>query len=233
MPFYSGPAFLYGMKDRLVVITGISRGLGAAMARGFAETGWRVAGFSRRLPVDPVPDAWVRAVDVADEHAIAAFATELVDTHGAPDLLLNNAAIINRPARLWEFSDEEIGTLVDINITGAIRVLRHFLPAMIRRGEGVVVNFSSGWGRSTSPEVAPYCASKWAIEGLTRSLAQELPTGLAAVACNPGIIDTEMLRTCFGDSAGHYPDATEWAKTAVPFLAELGPRDNGKALTCP
>ncbi len=233
MPFFSGPAFLYGMKDRLVVITGISRGLGAAMARGFAAAGWRVAGCSRNAePVSTVP-LWIRRADVADESAVAAFASELINTHGAPDLLLNNAAIINRPARLWEFSDEEIGSLVDINITGTIRVLRHFLPAMIQKGSGVVVNFSSGWGRSTSPEVAPYCASKWAIEGLTRSLAQELPHGLAAVACNPGIIDTEMLRTCFGESAGHYPDAEAWAKTAVPFLANLGPRDNGKAVTCP
>ena len=66
-----------------------------------------------------------------------------------------------------------------------------------------------------------------------QALALELPSGLAAVPVNPGIIDTAMLRSCFGDSAAHYPDAEEWAKTAVPYLASLGPRDNGKALTCP
>lgn len=233
MPFFSGPAFLYGMNDRLVVITGISRGLGAAMARGFMELGWRVAGCSRTLSVESDEKIWMRQADVSDESSIAAFAEELITTHGVPDLLVNNAAIINRPARLWEFSEDEISSLVEINITGTIRVIRHFLPAMIEGGSGVVVNFSSGWGRSTSPEVAPYCASKWAIEGLTQALAQELPRGLAAVACNPGIIDTAMLRTCFGDSAGHYPDATEWSKRAVPFLAGLGPKDNGKSVTCP
>jgi NAD(P)-dependent dehydrogenase (short-subunit alcohol dehydrogenase family) len=102
---------------------------------------------------------------------------------------------------------------------------------MIQRGGGVVVNFSSGWGRSADANVAPYCATKWAIEGLTQSLAQELPAGLAAVALNPGIIDTEMLRSCFGGSASSYPDARQWARRAVPFLLKLSARDNGKPLT--
>lgn len=65
--------------------------------------------------------------------------------------------------------------------SGVMHVVRAFLPAMIERRRGVVVNFSSGWGTSTSPYVASYCASKHAIEGLTGALAQELPEGLAAV----------------------------------------------------
>jgi NAD(P)-dependent dehydrogenase (short-subunit alcohol dehydrogenase family) len=97
----------------------------------------------------------------------------------------------------------------------------------------VIVNFSSGWGRGTDAQVAPYCATKWAIEGLTRALAQELPKGMAAVPLNPGIIDTAMLRSCFGGDAGHYPTAEVWAATAVPFLLHLGAKDNGKPLTVP
>jgi NAD(P)-dependent dehydrogenase (short-subunit alcohol dehydrogenase family) len=81
--------------------------------------------------------------------------------------------------------------------------------------------------------VAPYCASKWAIEGLTRALAQELPPGLAAVPLNPGVIDTDMLRSCFGQEAAEYPSAEEWAERAAPFLLGLGPDDNGKPLTAP
>src|SRR5262249_52233204 len=110
---------------------------------------------------------------------------------------------------------------------------RHVLPAMIGAGRGVVVNFSSYWGRSVAPEVAPYCASKWGIEGLTRALARELPKGLAAVALNPGIIDTDMLRSCFGNQAAGYLGPEPWAEAAVPFLLDLGPKDNGKALTVP
>ena len=112
-------------------------------------------------------------------------------------------------------------------------MIRHFLPAMLKRKSGVVVNISSGWGRSTDAEVAPYCATKWAIEGLTQSLAQELPLGMAAVPLNPGIINTEMLRSCFGGSASSYPSPQQWAKRAVPFLLSLGPRHNGQQLTAP
>jgi NAD(P)-dependent dehydrogenase (short-subunit alcohol dehydrogenase family) len=71
------------------------------------------------------------------------------------------------------------------------------------------------------------CATKWAIEGLSQSLAEELPPGLAVVALNPGIIDTAMLRSCWGDDAGAYPDAAAWARRAVPYLLQLGPSDNG------
>ena len=102
---------------------------------------------------------------------------------------------------------------------------------MIARGFGVIVNLSSHWGRSAAAAVAPYCASKWAIEGLTRALARELPTGLAAVSLNPGIIDTAMLRGTFGEEAGRYPSPSAWAESAVPFLLGLGREDNGKPLT--
>ena len=79
--------------------------------------------------------------------------------------------------------------------------------------------------------MAPYCATKWAIEGLTQALAQELPRGMAAVPLNPGVIDTEMLRSAFGGSAGSYPKPSEWARSAVPFLLKLDAADNGKPLT--
>ncbi len=239
-PSFPGPLNFRTMPDSpTVAITGVSRGLGAAMARGFAARGWRVAGGARpSATLDAIAGELgsahcLRPLDVADDVSVARFATEVCERLGGPDLLINNAAIINRNAPLWELSEAEVATLVNVNVNGVVRVIRHLLPAMIARGRGIVVNFSSGWGRSASPEVAPYCASKWAVEGLTRSLADELPHGLAAVAFNPGIIDTDMLRSCFGESAAHYPDARTWAEAAVPFLAGLDPRDNGQALTCP
>ena len=120
-----------------------------------------------------------------------------------------------------------------MNVGGTVHVIRHFTPAMIARGRGVIVNFSSGWGRSTAPEVAIYCASKFAIEGLTQALAQELPKGVATVALNPGIIDTEMLRSCFAGGASAYPKPAEWAKRAGPFLLALGAKDNGRSHDVP
>jgi NAD(P)-dependent dehydrogenase (short-subunit alcohol dehydrogenase family) len=97
----------------------------------------------------------------------------------------------------------------------------------------VIVNFSSGWGRAASPQVAPYCATKWGVEGLTRALAAELPYGMAAIPLNPGIIHTQMLESCFGSRASAYPRPESWAKKVVPFLLELDHGDNGDPLTAP
>jgi hypothetical protein len=66
---------------------------------------------------------------------------------------------------------------------------------------------------------------------MTNSLSQELPTGMAAVPLNPGIIDTDMLRSCFGGSSSSYPSPSKWAKTAVPFLLNLDSSDNGRQLS--
>ncbi len=173
------------------------------------------------------------AVDVAQEGQVEPWAARLLSTHGVPDLLINNAAVINANAPLWQVPAEDFDHLVDVNIRGVANVIRHFVPAMVARKSGIIVNFSSGWGRSTAPEVAPYCASKWAIEGLTQALAQELPKGMAAIPLNPGIIDTDMLRSCFGGEASSYPEPKEWAERAVPFLLSLGAKDNGRALTVP
>ena len=173
------------------------------------------------------------AVDVASDEEVKTWASRLLSSHGPPELVLNNAGVINRNARLWEISAQEFAQVMDVNVKGIVNVVRYFLPEMIKHQRGVIVNFSSGWGRSTDAEVAPYCASKWAIEGLTQALAQELPSGLAAVALNPGIINTDMLRSCFGGSASGYLSPGEWAKSAVPFLLKLGPGDNGKPLTAP
>jgi NAD(P)-dependent dehydrogenase (short-subunit alcohol dehydrogenase family) len=222
-----------------VVITGVSRGLGRAMAAGFAAESWIVSGCGtdaaalQSLARELGPEHHVRACDVTDPAAVEAFSAAVVERSGAPDLLLNNAATINPNKPLWEVAPDEFARVIDVNLKGVHLVIRALLPAMIRRGKGVVVNFSSGWGRGTSPEVATYCATKWGIEGLTASLAQELPAGLAAVALNPGIIDTRMLRSCFGEGAGGYPTPEEWAIVAVPYLASLGTRHNGKALTVP
>ncbi|MFM8459844.1 MAG: oxidoreductase, partial [Chthoniobacterales bacterium] len=72
------------------------------------------------------------------------------------------------------------------------------------------------------------------VEGMTQALAQELPRGLAAVSLNPGIINTEMLQRCFGkEGAAQYPSAKQWAEAAGPYLLEIGPEDNGRALTVP
>jgi NAD(P)-dependent dehydrogenase (short-subunit alcohol dehydrogenase family) len=225
------------IAGKLVLITGATRGLGRAMAEAFAARGHTVVGCGRsQTPIAELQKSFpgphrFDVVDVASDPSVKTWAQAVLKTHGAPDLLLNNAAVINRNARLWEVPAEDFSQIIDVNIKGVTNVIRHFVRAMIAKRSGVIVNFSSGWGRSTDAEVAPYCATKWAIEGLTQALAQELPEGMAAIPLNPGIIDTDMLRSCFGGSASSYPSAAEWAKRAVPFLLKLGASDNGRPLT--
>ncbi len=221
-----------------IVITGATRGLGRALAEKFIALGHTVAGCGRseaeikKLQLAHPPPQHFAVVDVANGAAVEQWAREVIKGWGQPsDLLINNAALMNNPAPLWKVPAEEFSAMMDVNLKGVAHSIRAFVPAMVARKHGVIVNLSSGWGRSASPEVAPYCATKWAIEGLTKALAAELPKGMAAVPLNPGVIDTDMLRQCWAGSAAAYPKATAWAEKAAPFLLKLGPSHNGESLS--
>lgn len=209
------------------------------MVGEFARLGHTVAGCARRsgridsLTKEFPPPHMFSEVNVVSDEQAKNFCEVTFQMTGAPDLLINNAAIINPCAPLWEIPAEDFDRLIDINIGGTANMIRHCVPAMAKAGKGIIVNLSSGWGRSVSPGVAPYCASKWAIEGLTKALAQELPDCLATVALNPGIIDTDMLRSCFGGESAHHRGPVNWAETAVPYILSLTTRDNGATLTAP
>ena len=225
------------MSSRIIVITGVTRGLGRAMTEEFIKRGHTVAGCGRsaeaiaELKKQFAKPHDFHTLDVTSDEQVAAWAKHAIANVGVPDFLINNAALINRNAPLWKVPVDEFSRVIDVNIKGVTNVIRHFAPAMIARKAGVIVNFSSGWGRSTDAEVAPYCATKWAIEGLTQSLAQELPRGMAAVALNPGVINTDMLRSSFGGSAAGFPKPAEWAKRAVPFILSITPENAASKTT--
>lgn len=224
--------------SKFIVITGVTKGLGRALAEWYIANGHTVAGCGRSAEIldlrftHPAPHDF-SVVDVTEENKVATWAAKLCGPDVAPDVLICNAAVMNQPSPLWKVPAQEFNRLIDINVKGVATVIRHFAPAMIARGSGTIVTLSSGWGRSTSPDVAPYCASKFAIEGLTQALAQELPPGMAAVPLNPGVIDTDMLRQAWSDGAASYVKPDEWAKTAAPYILQLGPKDNGRPATVP
>ena len=219
-------------------LTGCTSGLGRALIPHFLNAGHRFVGCGRNEIAlqhlrEEYPKAHFYSVDVGDAEQCRDFCDRASSHTGAPDFLINNAAIVNQPKALWEIPANDFDALITTNISGVANMIRHTVPLMIAQSQGVIVNLSSGWGRSTSPEVAPYCASKWAIEGLTQALSQELPSGIAAVAVNPGIIATDMLRRCWGAQADEFQTAEVWATTAAPFFLALNAADNGKSLTAP
>ncbi|MCE9530937.1 MAG: SDR family NAD(P)-dependent oxidoreductase [Planctomycetes bacterium] len=226
------------MTNRIIVLTGATRGLGRALIDPFIAEGHQVFGCGRSKEriaslKSAFPKGNFTSVDVTDTASVAAWAQQVFETAGPPDLLINNAAVMNEPGTLWTIPQADFDFIIDVNIKGVANVIRAFVPKMVEKKLGVIVNLSSGWGRSTSPEVAPYCATKYAIEGLSKALAQELPRGMASIPLNPGIIDTDMLRGAWGETAGSYPKAEKWAMKAAPFLLGLGASDNGKSLSVP
>ena len=231
--------FYHAMSDRnrLILLTGCSRGLGAALTKQFDAGGHTVVGCARSEASLAALRGALPArhrfsvVDVSDAAMVGDWANQIFREIGVPDLVINNAAVINDPAPLWEVAADEIDALLNVNVKGVLNVIRAFFPAMRQRGTGVVVNLSSGAGRMGLPGLAPYCATKWAVEGLTKSLAEELPDGMAAIPLSPGVVDTDMLHQIWGDRAHAEIEPDSWAAQAAPYILSLGPAQNGESLT--
>lgn len=232
-----------GMGNRSVLITGVSKGIGRALAIELANRGHTIIGCSRAQDkLDSLQSLLLPNnhnhlflnVDVSSNDSVQQMARTVMETKGGPpDVIVNSAGTINKNNKMWEVPSEEFDLVMDTNLKGTANVLRHFIPLMINNnnGEGIIVNLSSGWGRSGAALVAPYCASKWAIEGLTKSVAKELPQGMAVVALNPGVINTDMLASCFGASASLYQSPQSWALKAATMILNLTPADNGASLS--
>ena len=225
-----------GSASKLIVLTGCTRGLGRVLLDRFVASGHQVIGCGRseegiaalRKTYGKPHDFSV--LNVSDKDAVERWSKRVLAEHGPPDLLINNAAVMNHPQPLWEVPPDEFDLLIDVNIKGVYYIIRSFVPAMVARKHGIVVNFSSGWGRSVDRDVAPYCATKWGIEGLTLALAEELPEGMAAIPLNPGVIDTDMLRSAWGDGAASAHRPEQWARVAADFILSFGPEHNGQQL---
>ncbi|XP_021887564.1 NADPH-dependent pterin aldehyde reductase isoform X1 [Carica papaya] len=224
---------------KTVLITGVGKGLGRALALELAKRGHTVIGCSRthdRISsleseiTSPDQHLFLNA-DVRSNNSVEELAHVVIEKKGVPDIIVNNAGTINKNNKLWEVPVEEFDTVIDTNVKGIANVLRHFIPLMLPNKQGIIVNMSSGWGRSGAALVAPYCASKWAVEGLSRAVAKELPDGMAVVALNPGVIHTDMLASCFGASAALYQAPDAWALKAATMILNLTAADNGASLT--
>ena len=223
-----------------ILITGVSRGLGRAMTEELIQLGHTIIGCAMNKDAIaslqkefPSPHHF-SCVDIAKEDEVQTWSKNILKQYQPPDIIINNAGIVHERLPLWKIKGEIFDKVIDINIKGVANIIRHFVPVMIEQNKGVIINFSAGWGRYTSPNAAPYCASKWAIEGLTKAFAQELPSNMATVSLWPGTIHTDTLETIYGEEkASNYITPQDWVKIAIPFILNIGATDNGKALAIP
>lgn len=242
-----------GRERRHIVISGVTSGLGRELVLHFCAAGHAVYGCGRRGDaLDALraacPAAALTRLDVCDDAAVAAWAAACPEA----DLVVANAGVSPESGRSlapWAVPRADFDATLDVNVKGVATMVRHFVPAMVARGRGVFVAISSGLGRSANPRHGAYCASKWAVEGLVKSVALALPPPLAAVPLAPGVRGprlslsrpsasrapdrrSQVVATEMQSGAGD-GDARHWATVAGPLLLGLGRADNGASLSVP
>lgn len=187
------------MQGKVVVITGASRGIGAAAAQVFAGAGAQVALLARSgdtvadLAAGIGPAALALPCDVADAGAVSAAVAAVVARFGRLDVLINNAGVIDPIARLAEADPAAWGRSVDINLKGVFHGIRAALPVMKAQGGGTVITVSSGAATSAYEGWSAYCAAKAGALMLTQALhLEEGGNGIRALGLSPGTVATEM-----------------------------------------
>lgn len=176
-----------------VLITGGSRGIGAAAVRAFARAGYAVSFFyySRADAAEALTaetGAAALRCDVADTEAVSRTVAALAPV----DVLVNNAGL-SHVGLISQITPEQWDRLFAVNVKGIYNTVRAVLPAMLRKQAGSIVNVSSMWGQAGASCETAYSATKGAVIALTQALARELgPSGIRVNAVSPGLIDTEM-----------------------------------------
>lgn len=190
------------LQGQVAVVTGASRGIGRAIAEAYAREGAAVVCAARSTDqleevVTGIEDAGGRAIvvdcDVSDDDQVAQLVRRSEEAFGPVDTLVNNAGV-HKPGRFLDYDIEDFRHLMEINFIATVRVTRAFLPVMLDREHGRIVNIASTAGKYGSLFQSPYNSSKHAVVGLTRCLALETAQrGVRVNAICPGFVDTEMI----------------------------------------
>lgn len=187
------------MQGKVVVITGASRGIGAAAARVFAAAGAKMALLARSereidaLAAEIGPAALALRCDVADWASVQQAVATVVQRFGRLDVLVNNAGTIDPIARLADVDPAAWGRAVDVNLKGVFHGLRAAIPVMRAQGSGTIITVSSGAARAALEGWSSYCAGKAGALMLTQAAhLEEGPHGIRVLGLSPGTVATEM-----------------------------------------
>ena len=228
---------LPSLEHRVVVITGANRGLGRALAHAFDSAAAQLVLHARTeaslAPVIAGCSETPRVVigDLRDL-TLAARLTEAAVSLGGVDLLVLNGAMLGTMGPLGEASLTEFAEVMAVNVNAQLPLVQSSLPGMKRRGGGVIIWLSSGLGRFGLPGYGAYCASKHAIEGLMKVVAEEhTADGIISVAVAPGMVATEMLKVALGtDDVSEHQSPEETATAFVAMAQALAPSHSGESL---
>jgi NAD(P)-dependent dehydrogenase (short-subunit alcohol dehydrogenase family) len=240
------------LTGKAALVTGGAKGIGRATALAFAREGARVllcdldadAGrvVAREIG-EAGGDARFRRADVTREDDVAALVAAAVEAFGRLDCAVNNAGITGTGGPLASLALDDFRRVIDVNLTSVFLCLKHELPVMQRQGSGAIVNLASGAGLIAVPFLAPYCASKHGVLGLTKTAAVEnAKTGVRVNAICPGSTDTPMLRGAMAASpdleklilasspAGRLGRAEEVAEAAVWLCSDRASFVSGESM---
>ncbi|HZI45943.1 MAG TPA: SDR family oxidoreductase, partial [Ilumatobacter sp.] len=189
-------------EPQVCVVTGANSGIGRATAVHLAESGYTVWGTIRsRSKADKLNTAAAAAgvivelveLDIADDESVRAGFAEILDRSGRVDHLVNNAGVGGNGV-VEETTPARMLDVLNVDVCGGLRCIREVLPGMRERGAGTIVNITSVAGRIGAVAQAPYVASKWAFEGLSEQLAQELvPFGVRVAIVEPGVTKSSIF----------------------------------------
>lgn len=189
---------------RNVIITGASRGIGAAIAKAFAENGDRVFIIYEKSREQAEALAkelggFAFCCDVSKKEQVDALRCEFEKLGFSADVIINNAGI-SQIKMFSDITEEDWDRVMDVNVKGMFLVTQSFLPDLIRKKSGKIINISSIWGETGASCEVHYSASKAAIIGFTKALSKELaPSGICVNAVCPGVIETDMNRELGGE----------------------------------
>ena len=187
------------MQGKVVIITGASRGIGAASAEIFAKAGAKVALLARseaaitQLAAGLGPDATALRCDVANPASVSAAVDAVMARWGRIDVLINNAGVIQPIARIADTDPQAWGDAVDINLKGVLHGMRYAIPVMRAQGSGTILTVSSGAAHNALEGWSAYCAAKAGAAMLTRAAhLEEAEHGLRIMGLSPGTVATNM-----------------------------------------